>query len=170
MRLARAFYYIRQKWLQRKKDKTLLKQRKSNKTQNECFIHLMVYYANTFHPILTYINDATKFALDYEMEKEQPTTLCMCHDPGGTMPSSSSHGCRALIFKSKVAWGLSISIIFSKWPPIGVMQQSHAMKWWDLSFRFVSFHFPYGVILTDNRGHVPYTLHAAHTCEYGLTS
>ena len=42
-----------------------------------------VYYANTFHPILTYINDATKFGLDYEMEKEQPTTLCMCHDPGG---------------------------------------------------------------------------------------
>ena len=37
-------------------------------------------------------------------------------------------------------------------------------------FRFVSFHFPYGVILTGNRGRVPYTLHAAHTCEYGLTS
>ena len=28
-----------------------------------------VYYANTFHPILTYTNDATKFSLDYEMEK-----------------------------------------------------------------------------------------------------
>ena len=45
----------------------------------------MVYYANTFQPILTYTNDATKFSLDYEMEKgkknKQTTTLCMCHGP-----------------------------------------------------------------------------------------
>ena len=40
--------------------------------------------------------------------------------------------CLALTWKSKVARGLSISRI-RKWPPIGVMQQSHAMKWWDLS-------------------------------------
>ena len=30
-------------------------------------------------------------------------------------------------------------------------------------FRFVSFHFPYGVVLTGNRGRVLYTLHTAHT-------
>ena len=42
----------------------------------------MVYYANTFQPILTYTNDATIFTLDYEMEKKkQTTTLCMCHGP-----------------------------------------------------------------------------------------
>ena len=139
MRLARAFYYLRQKWLQRKKDKTLLKQRKSNKTQNECFIHLMVYYANTFHPILTYTNDATKFSLDYEMEKNKQLPYAWDTVPGCTMPPSLSHGCLALICKSKVARGLSISRILSKWPPIGVMRQTHAMKWWNLSFRFVSF-------------------------------
>ena len=29
-------------------------------------------------------------------------------------------------------------------------------------FRFVSFRFSYGVVLTGNRGHVPYTLHSPY--------
>ena len=59
-------------------------ERKENKQKPKMHIlfYPKVYYVNIFHPILTYINDATKFGLDYEMKKEQPTTLCMCHDSG----------------------------------------------------------------------------------------
>ena len=71
-----------------------------------------------------------------------------------------------IYLKSIVAQGLSISRILSKWPPIEVMQQSHAMRWWDLSFNLSS----YGAVLTDKFGCVPYTLHTTHTCKYGLTS
>ena len=41
----------------------------------------MVYYANTFQPILTYTNDANRIQPRHEMEKKQTTTLCMCHGP-----------------------------------------------------------------------------------------
>ena len=66
----------------REKEKIERKEKKQKQKMHILF-YPKVYYANTFHPILTYINDATKFGLDYEMEKEQPTTLCMCHDPRG---------------------------------------------------------------------------------------
>ena len=66
----------------REKEKIERKEKKQ-KPKLHILFYPKVYYANTFHPILTYINDATKFGLDYEMGKEQPTTLCMCHDPGG---------------------------------------------------------------------------------------
>ena len=35
---------------------------------------------------------------------------------------------------------------------------------------YLSFRFSYDAVVTDNFGRVPYTLHTAHTCEYGLTS
>ena len=65
----------------REKEKIERKEKKQ-KPKMHILFYPKVYYANTFHPILTYINDVTKFGLNYEMEKEQPTTLCMCHDPG----------------------------------------------------------------------------------------
>ena len=107
----------------------------------------------------------TEFNLNYEMEKKLPYACATVS--GCTMPPSMSHGCLALIWKSKVARGLSISRILNKWPPIGVMQQSHAMKWWDLSF--FSFRFPYVVVLmgilwtcTIYSTHSPYVRVWAH--------
>ena len=150
-----------------KKNRTLLKIKEKQKP-NECFI---LPYGLLCKNISTCANDANRIQPRLRNGKKTKQLSYACATvPRCTLPPSSSHGCLALICKSKVAWGLSISRILSKWPPIGVMQQSHTMKWWDLSFRFVSFHFPYSVILTGNRGHVPYTLHTAHTCEYGLTS
>ena len=50
----------------REKEKIERKEKKQ-KPKMHILFYPKVYYANTFHPILTYINDATKFGLDYEM-------------------------------------------------------------------------------------------------------
>ena len=92
--------------------------------------------------------------------------LCMCYGLGVCDAAVDLTWVPCLYLKSIVARGLSISRILSKWPPIGVMQQSHAMRWWDLSFNLSS----YGAVLMGKFGRVPYTLHTAHTWEYGLTS
>ena len=55
----------------------------------------------------------TEFSLDYEMEKNKQLFYACATVPRCTMPPLLSHGCLALICKSKVARGLSISRILS---------------------------------------------------------
>ena len=43
--------------------------------------YLMVYYANTNQPILTYTNDANR--IQPRLCNGKTTILCMCHGPGG---------------------------------------------------------------------------------------
>ena len=76
----------------------------------------MVYYANIFQPILTYTNDANRIQprLRNEKKKNKQLSYACATVLRCTMLPSLSHGCLALICKSKVARGLSISRILSK--------------------------------------------------------
>ena len=74
----------------------------------------MVYYTNTFQPILTYTNDATKFSVDYEMKKKTNYPMHVPRSRGVRCRRRCHMGALPLICKSKVARGLSISRIISK--------------------------------------------------------
>ena len=95
------FITSEEKWLQGKKRKHYWNKGKVTKPKMNILFYPMVYYANTFHPILTYSNDATKFSLDYEMEKNNQLPYACATVSGCTMSPSLSHGCLALICKIK---------------------------------------------------------------------
>ena len=84
-----------------------------------------IYYANTIQPMLTYTNDANR--IQSRLRNGKTTTLCMCHGPGVYHAAVDVTWVPCPYLKSKVARGLSITRILSKLPPIGVMQQTHAM-------------------------------------------
>ena len=126
-------------WLQGKRNEHYWNKGKGTKTEMNVLIipyGLLCKYNSTYE----YTNVANRIQPRLwtgKKKKKKKLPYACATVPGSTMLSSMSHGCLALIWKSKVARGLSISRILSKWPPIGVMQQSHVMKWWDLSFHIV---------------------------------